>query len=89
MTEKQASSEIAQSRERFEKWFRTTEFRFDGPIGTYEDVARLTWEQAERDTRELCAQIVEMSRLDTSRESEHEKLENFADRVAERIRGKE
>jgi hypothetical protein len=67
MSEKQASSEIAQSRERFEKWamddqgFTLNTIHYKNDRGRY-CLAALNdwwdaWQAAERDTRERCAQL--------------------------------
>jgi hypothetical protein len=74
MVEKQVSSEIAQSRARFLKW-QTHRERITMTRPTLE-----VWEQAERDTRELVAQIAR----------EYLKLwPTMAVELAERIGGKE
>jgi hypothetical protein len=101
---KNGSSEIAESRARFEKWFREgacfpDDLRRDssgmyyamGPRRLYE-----AWSEAERDTRERCAQIAddEAKKLERNTDKRPTAVELLTigttfRRVAERIRGKE
>lgn len=95
MSEKQASSEIAQSRERFEKFaqgrYRGIEKHEDGSY-RWNDV-QFAWEcyeQSERDTRERMAQLAKLVLIQVTGPDgflvNPGKLEKL---LAERIRGKE
>jgi hypothetical protein len=104
MTEKQASSEIAQSRERFEKWLRTFNVdvadQYSWPILSRQDVAWQAWQAVERGTRERLARIAE-DRAEILRNTKCQaetSVHNFdildacqgeLESLAERIRGKE
>jgi hypothetical protein len=90
MVEKQASSEIAQSRERFEKCVRANKLPWTLKLigGEYttswECASWWTWQAAERDTRERVAQeIKEIARRWRDPGSD------IVDFLVERIRGKE
>jgi hypothetical protein len=91
--EKQASSEIAQSREQFEKrgnekaWNlkRRPDGSYDNPFTAYRwDDWQIAWQAAELGTRKRCAQeIKEASRR------WRDPGADIVDFLAERIRGKE
>jgi hypothetical protein len=101
MVEKQASSEIAQSRERFEEAAnnllhpRRDELEHDA-LGGYKwaDVECMwrIWQAAERDTRERCAQIADLWAKSKSCDKHDDDpcchVRTGAG-IAERIRGKE
>jgi hypothetical protein len=102
MSEKQASSEIAKSRERFEKFAKdefddSLPFDWNEELGEYSmahptvEAMWRTFLAAERDTRERIAQLVKLEDLnwDYRDIDPGEAVSIFADNVAERIRGKE
>jgi hypothetical protein len=99
---KNGSSEIAESRERFEEVFGSPlfdGFKRDWTGMYYSREARRAWEiwqMAERDTRERCAQIAddEAKKLERNTDKRPTAVELLTigttfRRVAERIRGKE
>jgi hypothetical protein len=93
MVEKQASSEIAESRERLvnarEKWMGDGDTAMRTPFRV-RDAFDAGYQAGERDTRERCAQIADYSAstFDGSDDS-YGFTRNALKRVAERIRGKE
>jgi hypothetical protein len=98
MTEKQASSEIAQSRARFEKaakpYFNNGESFCPWDGDHYADeIAEGMWQMylaAERDTRERVAQLVEEEARNWNYSDinpPNEAVDLFAENVCERIRG--
>jgi hypothetical protein len=98
--EKQASSEIAQSRERFEKWSKSTAHaepdetkRDDIGHYKYSDVAYgwKAWQAAERYTRQLVAQELETEAKRLYATGIGSLMDGSAtlENMAERIRGKE
>lgn len=103
MTEKLASTEIAQSRERFEKValeaVSSPKECSHGEETWYCDSCKYEWEkalvgrvadaleQAERDTRERCAQFVEAEDIDELIKQPFS-LAEIWQALAERIRGK-
>jgi hypothetical protein len=80
MVEKQASSEIAQSRESIQKLCPA--YRQGGTVAAHWCVICQALEQAERDTRERCAQEADDFLTDNG-------YGVLAQSVTERIRGKE
>jgi hypothetical protein len=102
MVEKQASSEIAQSRARFEKWAKkkwkladdSWQLELTLDLGYYSEAvnyAWISWQAAERDTRERCAKlsrslldlILDVTLNDLSQKN------GILDTFEQRIRGKE